>query len=72
MASLTSAQNGVSQREIKAMGDLLLEKYGSKAAEVADVFMLEHAKADDMARADAWGEVASYLVRLLPDGVSVH
>lgn len=50
-----------SKVDIEQMGNLLKDHYGVKAAEIADLLMYQHAKSDDLARANAWGEVAQFL-----------
>jgi len=56
-----------SHQEIEAIGDILLNKYGFQAKEIADLFVDEHVKANDVVRAEAWQKVAEYLSRGAPN-----
>ena len=56
-----SVKADFSKDDIEQMGNLLKDHYGAKAAEIADLLMYQHAESDDLARANAWGEVAQLL-----------
>jgi hypothetical protein len=51
------------QSEISAMATVLARRYGPRAGDVAQHFILEHEAVGDHVRAALWGEVCAHLGR---------